>query len=178
MITTRTGRIRVCEFICFAASLILSQRNTIAQVRTNQDACADIITTLLPQRVFKVPTNQLLRVEIRSCMPGATENLQFVAWENGAVKPSLVVTTPDETIVQLAMSGGVFVVETSGGSHDTVFVIVYEGAKSFRSGKPKLALQAVTKGRVVITTSTDKVFIDYPDFRKEQHHLEYTTGIE
>lgn len=178
MISTRTGLSRACEFLCCAVSVFLSQRGVAAQVRTDRAVCSDIVTTLLPQRVFKTPTNRLLRVEIRSCMPGETENLQFVAWENGAVKPSLVLTTPDETIVQLAMSGGVFVIETTGGAHDTLFVIVYEGGNSFRTGKPKLALQAVTTGRVVITASPDKVLIDYPDLRKEQHHLEYATGIE
>jgi len=100
------------------------------QSRTDRGVCDEIVTTLVPQRVFKIPTKRLLRVEIRSCMPGLTENLQFVAWENGATKPSLVLTTSDETIVQLVMSGGVFVIETTGGSHSDVFVILYDGGTS------------------------------------------------
>jgi hypothetical protein len=149
-----------------------------AQSRTDRDVCPEIVTTLVPQRVFKTPTNRLLRLEIRSCMPGETENLQFVGWEGGATKPSLILTTSDETIVQIVMSGGVFVIETTGGSHDTVFAIVYEGGKSFRTGKPRVALQAVTKGSLMITTNPNRVLIDYPDLRGEHQHFEYATGIE
>jgi hypothetical protein len=140
--------------------------------------CDEIVTTLVPQRVFKVPTKQLLRVEIRSCMPGETENLQFVAWENGAMKPSLVLTTSDETIVQLVLSGGVFVIETGGGSHSFVFVIVYDGGTSFRDVKPRLAHQAVTKGGLVVKTEVDKVSIDYPTLGGEPRHFEYPNGFQ
>src|SRR5579883_667179 len=61
--------------------------------------CADVITTLVPQRVFRIPTAQLRRVEIRSCLPGAAENLQFVGWETRKAFPSLVLAVPDEAIV-------------------------------------------------------------------------------
>lgn len=139
-------------------------------------ACPEIIASLVPQRVFKTPTKALERVEIRSCGPGWTENLQFVAWENGSKTPSLVVTTSDETIVQLVMSGGVFVFVTTGGSHEFVFVIVYDGGEDFTAGKPRLALQTVTKDPVVIRSDENKVTIDYPNLRGEAQHVEYSTG--
>jgi hypothetical protein len=161
MTTTRTrqSNLGVCLY-CLLVSLVAPSK-AAAQSRTDRDVCPEIVTTLVPQRVFKVPTKLLQRVEIRTCMPGETENLQFVAWKNGATKPSLVLTTSDETVVQLAMSGGVFAIETSGGAHYYLFVIVYDGGASFRDGKPRLALQAVTKGPVFIQTSEDRVTGDY-----------------
>lgn len=174
MTTIEIGPIRFFVLV----TIILASTELLGQTRTDVAACPEVITNLIPQRVFKKPTRLLRRVEIRSCLPGETENLQFVAWENNAMKPSLVVTTSDETIVQLVMSGDVFVIETTGGSHDSVFVIQYGGAESFRHGKPRLALDAVTKGHVVIKTDPYKVTIDYPDLRGETHHIEYSTGLE
>lgn len=136
-----------------------------AQSRTDRPLCDEILTTLIPQRVFRTPAARLPRVEIRSCMPGLTENLQLVAWEADARKPSFSVTTSDETIVQLAMAGAVSVVETTGGAHDIIFVIVYEGSASLLSSKPRLALQAVTKSEVTITSNHQKFSIDYLNLR-------------
>ncbi len=165
-------------FVCVIAAIGLPERLQGQLLKMDRDVCPEIVTTLVPQRVFKRPTNSLQRLEIRSCLPGETENLQFVVWENNATKPSIVATTSDEAIVQIAMSGGVFVIETTGGSRDFLFVIVYEGGTSFRNGKPRIALQAVTKGRAAIRTSQTRVSVDYPDLRGEQRHVEYPIGDE
>jgi hypothetical protein len=101
-------------------------------------ACRDIVGTLITQFVFQKPASSLARVEIRQCQP--SENLQIVAWETDGKSPALVVDTTDFTIVQAAARRNVFVIETTGGSRDRVYVIVYQ------NGKPKVELMQVTRG--------------------------------
>ncbi|SRR5579885_884027 len=135
--------------------------------------CADVITTLVPQRVFRIPTAQLRRVEIRSCLPGAAENLQFVGWETRKAFPSLVLAVPDEAIVQLYMSGDVFVFETTGGAHTTVIAIVYE-----KGAKPRLAVREVIKDAVEITASEGKVRLSYSSLSGSKRDFTFDTGTE
>ncbi len=141
-------------------------------LRANQ-LCSDVITALVPRRVFRIPTTQLRRVEIRSCLPGAAENLQFVAWEARKSSPSLVFAVPDEAIVQLYMSGDVFVVETTGGAHTTVIAIVYE-----KGAKPRLAVREIIKGAVEITASEGKIRLSYPTLSGSKRDFTFDTGTE
>jgi hypothetical protein len=62
----------------------------------------------------------------------------------------LIVDTTDFTTVQVAARDNVFLIETTGGPRDIVFVIVY------KSGNPTLALKSVTKGTATVkVTQTD-----------------------
>ena len=76
------------------------------------------------------------------------------------------------------MAGAVSVVETTGGAHDIIFVVVYEGGASLLSSKPRLALQAVTKSDVTITSNHQKLSIDYLNLRGERQHVEYPTRLD
>ncbi len=112
---------------------------------------------MVSQFVMNVPTSELQRVELRKCGPGISENLQIVAWEQKAAAPGLVLDTKDFTVVQAVMSGKVFVIETTGGPRDRVYVIVYttEG--------PKLALERVTKAQAKITSDGKVIRLDVPN---------------
>lgn len=152
--------------------VVLSVSGLFLQARASQESalCEEIVTTLVPQFIFKVPTSDLERVEIRKCFPGLADSLQLVAWQRAARKPSLVLETTDFTIVQLVMSGRVFVVETTGGTRDIVWVITYQ------SGVPKLALKAITKGYAVVTSDYKRVSIEYPDLNKQIRQHSFDTN--
>jgi hypothetical protein len=132
--------------------------------------CDQLVTTLIPQRVFRVPDNQLPRVEIRSCAAGISEGLQLVAWQRGAFAPSLVVDTYRFTVAQLVMSGNAFVIQTAGGTTDVLQVIVYE------NGKPRLALERFIKGYPTITTRYEEVRIDIPQEDGPGAQVSFPTG--
>lgn len=119
-------------------TLVILPAWLLASQESQSLRCATVITTLVTQLVASKPLTQLPRVEIRSC--GPEEVLQLWAWEANAARPSLVVDTTDFTLVQTAARDNVYVVETTGGPRNRVFVIVY------RDRKPTLALQRVTKG--------------------------------
>jgi hypothetical protein len=110
----------------------------------SRNACPEVVGVMVPQFIMNVPNSRLERVELRKCGPGRTEDLQIIAWERNSLHPTLVVDTTDFTVVQYVMSGRVFVIETTGGPRDRVFVILYE------HGKPSLVLQRVTKARAEI----------------------------
>ena len=100
--------------------------------------CPTVVTLLVTQFIFNVPIAELPRLEVRQC--GSEEELQIVAWKNKAKMPSLVIDTYDHTVVQAVARANIFVIETTGGPRDLVYVIVYRG------GEPTLALKSVTKG--------------------------------
>ena len=77
----QTGLGSLCIWIGWSCFMPLA-----AQSRTDRPLCHETLTTLIPQRVFLTPAVRLPRVEIRSCMPGLTENVQLVAWEADAQK--------------------------------------------------------------------------------------------
>jgi hypothetical protein len=112
---------------------------------------------MVPQFVMNVPTSELRRVELRKCGPGISESLQIVAWEQKTDAPGLVIDTMDFTVVQAVMCGRVFVIETTGGSRDLVYVIVYTAEG------PKLALERVTKARAEITSDGKSIRLNVPD---------------
>ena len=144
-------RIRGCLAIC----LMLSGLHLMGQADEKMpELCSDVITTLVPQRVFQVPTQKLPRVELRSCEPGVSETLQIAAWERSASRPSLVVETSRSTIVQLAMSSNVFVIHSAGGSSDGLQVVV------FNQGKPHLALEKYLRAAITIRLERDEVIVE------------------
>ena len=113
--------------------------------------CPTVVGLLVTQFVYRTPISQLQRVEIRQCDAGS-ETLQIVAWESRESTASLVIDTTDFTVVQTAARQSVYVIETTGGPRDQIYVIAY------KDGKPRLALQRVTKGTATI--KVDSVSIE------------------
>jgi hypothetical protein len=133
--------------------------------------CDTVVGLLATVFVGGVPNSQLARVEMRQCSPELSATIQLAAWRSGDVTPALVVDTSDFGIVQAAARKNVFIVETSGGPRDQVFVIVYN------RGEPKLALRRVTKGTALINISASAVDLiiegiyagDLPPRTESQH---------
>jgi hypothetical protein len=112
-----------------------------AAPRTAQptEPCSALISTLVPQLIFGRTLADLRRVELRSCQPGVSGNLQVLAWEARSQKPSLIVETYDFTVIQLFMRHNVFLIETARDAYNTVTIIVYD------KSKPRLALQKTVR---------------------------------
>jgi len=109
-----------------------------------------MVGLLVTELVYETPLRALPRVEIRQCeTPSGT--LQLLAWEPRATSPTLVIDTTDLTIVQSVARGNTYVIETTGGPRDRVYVIQYE------DGRPKLRLMRVTKGTATITVGQDSI---------------------
>lgn len=119
--------------------------------------CSSIVSILVNQLTFQRPLAETARVELRRCGETVSENLQIVAWEAGASKPTLVVDTTDFAVVQTAARQNIYVIETTGGPRDRVFVVLYE------QGKPTLRLQRVTRGTARITLFRNSLELVIPD---------------
>ena len=98
---------------------------------------------LVTQLISDVQVKELPRVEVRQC--GTEQVLQIVAWKEKSDVPSLVADTTDFTIVQSAARDNVFMIETSGGPRDIVWVVLYT------NGIPPLELKRVIKGTAAVT---------------------------
>jgi len=70
--------------------------------------------------------------------------------------PSLVFKTGDPWPRYLSHIGSVLVLQSSSGTKDDVFVI------AFKSGKPAVVLQTVTKGLIQVTQFADHVVVAVP----------------
>ena len=105
-----------------------------AQTIPPRKPCDEIVTTVYPGWLSRVPRQTLRRVEIRNCRVRDFGILQIVAWREGANVPDLVEDTDRFSIVKVAMSGDVFVLETAGASSNVVQVVLYE------NGIPRLAI--------------------------------------
>lgn len=121
------------------------------QQEDRSQPCASLVVRLVNQLVLGVPIEQTTRVEVRRCDAAVSGSLQIVAWESGALKPSLVIDTTDFTVVQAAGRQNAFVIETTGGPRDRVYVVLYE------DGKPTLKLKQVTKGTARVTLQRDSL---------------------
>lgn len=111
--------------------------------------CPQLASLLVTQLAYGRPVSSLERVEARVCGPG--EQIRITAWKGGESMPALAADTTDFTIVQVAAKKNVFVIETTGGPRNQVFVIVYEG------GTPKLKKRLVTRGYTAIETGEHKM---------------------
>lgn len=119
--------------------------------------CKNVVGVLVNQFKFQTPLAKTPRVELRQCGENVVEALQIAAWESNASSPSLVIDTTDFTVVQTAARQNIYVIETTGGPRDRIYVILYE------SGKPKLQLQRVTRGTAKITMTRDLLEMEIPD---------------
>ncbi len=119
--------------------------------------CKTVVGRLVNQLTFKIPISETARVELRRCAEMGSGTLQIAAWEARASIPSLVIDTTDFTIVQTASRQNVYVIETTGGPRDRVYVVLYE------NGKPTLKLQKVTRGSATITMAQDALELVIPD---------------
>lgn len=119
--------------------------------------CNSVVARLVNQLVIEVPLEATPRVEVRRCADDGTDALQIAAWEAKAAKPSLVINTTDFTIVQMAARQNLYLIETTGGPRDRIYVILFE------NGKPVLKLQRVTKGTAQITMLRDSIDVVIPD---------------
>lgn len=149
---------------------VLLASSAAGQPLEKGEPCPVLLTTLAPQLMFRHPLNRLRRVELRSCRPGASENLQLVAWEDRSDKPSLVLETADSTVIQLFMRGSVFVIETARDAYDTLMVIVYE------KGRPRIALQQTVRDPATIAVSGDEVKITLRENQGPTRSYTYTIG--
>jgi len=165
--STNLPRQNACAAYLFIGLVVLQIQLLPGQTIAPKGLCSEVVTLLVPQLVFKVPTSTLERVEVRKCLPGVSDSLQIAAWERDSVKPSLVIVTDDFTIVQAAMIGRVFLIETTGGPRDLIYLIVYE------SGKPRLALKAVSKDRAQIISAGDKIAIKVTRTNGKVEHLSF-----
>lgn len=128
-----------CRFLSatlLAAELVVPQQ---------KELCPTVAGLLVTQFVFNTPVSNLPRVEIRQC--GSEEALQIVAWEAKATKPALIIDTTDFTVVQSIARKNLYVIETTGGARDRVYVI------NFEKGKPRLVLRRITKGTAAVTVN-------------------------
>ena len=121
------------------------------------EVCARLVGLLTSDFIYHVPNTALERVEVRQCDAGAGEALQLVAWERHAKAPSLVLDTKDFGVVQAVNKGTVYVIEAGGGPRDHVYVIIYD------AGKPKLALQRVTRASAEILVGVAAVRVRIPN---------------
>jgi hypothetical protein len=135
---------------------------------TEQCSVTETVGILLTDVQYLKPLSELARVEIIRC--GPDDKLLIKAWEQDATKPALLIDTSDFSIVQTFARDNVFVVVTSGGSRDQVYVITY------RNGKPTLALKQVTKGgmnlsvdRHVVRIIIDGIYAGDEPPRSETH---------
>lgn len=113
--------------------------------------CPELASRLITQLVYQRPVNSLERVEARVCGAALGRQVQIMAWKDKEAIPALIVDTSDFTIVQVAAKNNVFVIETTGGPRNQVFVVVYEG------GTPKLKKRLVTRGYTAIATDEQKM---------------------
>src|SRR5438270_9521538 len=113
----RSRGIRLCMFLGVAA---------LACQEPSQVVCGNVVGILVNQLSFGTPLSETARVELRQCGENVTEELQIVAWEANAVKPSLVIDTTDFTVVQTAGRQNIYVIETTGGPRDRIYVILYQ----------------------------------------------------
>ena len=124
---------------------------------TQPALCRSVIARLVNQLVVEVSIDDTARVEVRRCEGDGTYALQIAGWEARAAKPSLLINTTDFTIVQTAARQNLYLIETTGGPRDRVYVIVFE------NGKPILKLQRVTRGTARITMQRDSLDLVVPD---------------
>jgi hypothetical protein len=145
---------------------------SIAQT-TQPALCSSLVARLVNQLIIQVPVDDMARVEVRRCVADGTDALQLVALEGRSSKPSLVINTTDFTVVQVVARQNLYLIETTGGPRDRIFVVLYE------NGKPTLKLQKVTKGTAQITMSRDALDLVIPDIyagdlppRTETYHYD------
>jgi len=143
----------------------------------DERACDTVVGLLATEFIYKEPNSRLARVDIRQCSPEGSSTIQLAAWREGELRPALIVNTDDFGVVQVAARANVFIIETSGGTRDQVFVIQYV------RGEPKLILRRTTKGtaRITITGRAVDLVIegifagDEPPRTEVQH---YTLDME
>jgi hypothetical protein len=146
-------RIHFQFWIIVAAAISLAAGPIFAQ-NMMAEPCSQIAGMLVTEFTYQTPLSELPRVEIRQCGANSSETLQIVAWERGRSKPTLVLDTSDFSIAQSLARDNVFVIETSGGSRDQVYVI------AFRGGMPVLELKRVTKGSANICINATSVDVE------------------
>jgi hypothetical protein len=118
-------------------------------------SCRETVTLLIPQLVFKSPVEALSRVEVKRC--SSNEVLRIIASGRTDTETPLEIDTTDFTIIQAYVNGSIVLIETTGGPRSRVYII------QFHDGKPRLAAQRVTRGRVSIRTEDDQVSITIPN---------------
>jgi hypothetical protein len=128
-------------YSCFLWGFVCSLQ-ALSQQDIDNSPCPTISTILITQFKFGSSITELPRVELRQC--GAEQSLQIVAWKEKEKAPSLIIDTTDFTVVQVAARSNAFLIETTGGSRDFVFVIIY------KNGSPTLALKSVTKDTATV----------------------------
>ena len=156
------GCYRLVSAALLTAPLLFPQQET---------PCPTLVGLLVTQFAFNTPVSDLPRVEIRQC--GSFEALQIVAWEARSKVPALIVDTTDFTVVQSIARRNFYLIETTGGPRDRIYIIVFE------KGKPRLALNRVTKGSAAVTINEtycevviSGIYAGDAELRSETHKFE------
>jgi len=129
---------------------LLNGRLTAQSTGEAGKPCPNVVSTLATEFIYHVPAVTLPRIEVRHCSGGG-DKLQLLAWRRDAATPALSVDTEDFGVVQVAARDNVFVVETSGATTNTVFVVNYE------RGEPKLIFRRVTHETATILVSPEAI---------------------
>lgn len=117
-----------------------------------------------------LPGSLAERVEIRRCAHSETfATIQLAAWEPRKEKPSIVVDTNQVFIEKLLMSGGVFAIETGGGTAEKIFVIAYT------RGIPRLVLELSTKGSVRFNLKTESLEVLIASREEEPKYYRFSS---
>lgn len=140
---------KTTKYLCFLLSLSVMSGQEPARL------CGTIVGLYQLEFRYEQPASQSARVEVRQCHEQA-EALQIVAWSSRAGKPDLVIETSDFVVTASAFRSNVAVIETTGGSRDQVYVLVYE------KGKPHLALRRSMKASALVTLSDGTLHLVIP----------------
>ena len=140
--------------VCFLSMEIVAVQGSSVEGGT---PCPKLVGLLVPESVFGTSTSNFSRIELRQCDPARSESIQIVAWEKDNNSPALVIDTTDFVVVQTVARGNVYLIETTGGPRDRVYVIAYE------KGKPLLKLMRVTRGTARVTITNEWLEVVIPE---------------
>lgn len=171
IIIDRSALVRLI-FGVFAALASLLAESSPVQSASDSRLCSSLVTTLVPQLIFRRPISELRRVELRACDPDRSGNLQIAAWTQNAAQPSLIVSTDDFSITELAMSHNIFVIQTARDAYETVSVI------SFENGIPKLAMQSTVRDAAKIVIDSESVSVTLTDAGGHSKSFKYRVSAE
>jgi hypothetical protein len=150
----------------------------LATVGEKATICPTIVASLMNVPGNLDATTSAQRVEIRRCVVHAARSagaVQLVAWGRSSQTPDLVLNLEETGFHQIAMIEGVYAFELIGGKAQEALVIVFE------RGKPKVALEVSTLGKVVITSDRERLLVDVSEWDREtkrevEHHYLFPAG--
>lgn len=132
--------------------------------------CPDRIATLSRFAGDPNDTGSGARVEIRRCQvePSGGGTIQLAAWQEGSKEPALIFDAISGSVLQLAMTRGVYAFELSVGRATALVVI------EFTHGKPRLAIeQYVRDGAFTFTSTSERLVVQWTDSKGTRQLREF-----